>query len=124
MTVSASRTRKLGSEATAVFRDEARDPNRTIPAVREFRSFTACTVRHESDLDDLLKQVAHDGVARQCAEFREDRGCLAVPIRAPGGGRLVAGLAVAGPPDRIAEPNEELLRIMRKHAEHLAPLLA
>jgi DNA-binding IclR family transcriptional regulator len=94
------------------------------PAVREFRSFTACTVLGESDLDDLFKQVAHDGLARQCGEFREDRGCLAVPIRAPGDGRLVAGLAVAGPPDRIAEPNEELVRIMRKHAEHLSPLLA
>ena len=71
-----------------------------------------------------MKLVAHDDLARQCGEFREDRGCLAVPIRGPRDGRLVAGLALAGPAARIAEPNAELVALLRDHAARLAPLLA
>ncbi|GAA4696816.1 IclR family transcriptional regulator C-terminal domain-containing protein [Pseudonocardia yuanmonensis] len=92
--------------------------------VRELRPFTARTVTSESDLDRTLKAVARDGVARQCGEVREDRGCIAVPIRGPRDGRLVAGLALAGPTARIAEPNEEIIRLLRDHAARLAPLLA
>ncbi len=57
-------------------------------------------------------------------ELRPDRGCLAVPVRSPGGGTLVAGLALAGPPHRVAEPNDELVALLREHAERLSPLLA
>ena len=92
--------------------------------VRDVRSFTPHTVTAESEIDAALKQVAHDDLARQCGEFREDRGCLAVPIRGPRDGRLVAGLALAGPAARIAEPNAELVALLRDHAARLAPLLA
>lgn len=68
--------------------------------------------------------VTRDGVARQCGELRADRGCIAVPVRAPGDGRLVAGLALAGPAHRVAEPNTELVELLREHATRLAPLLA
>jgi DNA-binding IclR family transcriptional regulator len=91
--------------------------------VRDLRAFTARTVVSEPELDELLRRVASDGVARQCGEFRDDRGCIAVPIRSPLDGRLVAGLAVAGPPERIAEPNLDLVRAVRDHAERLGPLL-
>jgi DNA-binding IclR family transcriptional regulator len=47
-----------------------------------------------------------------------------VPIRGPRDGRLVAGLALAGPTVRIAEPNEEIIEVLRDHAARLAPLLA
>jgi DNA-binding IclR family transcriptional regulator len=47
-----------------------------------------------------------------------------VPIRGPRDGRLVAGLALAGPAARVAEPNEELVALLRDHAARLAPLLA
>ena len=35
-----------------------------------------------------------------------------------------AGLALAGPPQRVAEPNDELVALLREHAERLSPLLA
>ena len=92
--------------------------------VRDVRPFTARTVTSESELDRTLKAVARDGLARQCGEFREDRGCIAVPIRGPRDGRLVAGIALAGPAARIAEPNEEIIKLLRDHAARLAPLLA
>ncbi|MFR9803963.1 IclR family transcriptional regulator [Pseudonocardia sp. RS010] len=92
--------------------------------VREVRPFTARTVTSESELDRTLKAVARDALARQCGELREDRGCIAVPIRGPRDHRLVAGLAVAGPAARIAEPNDEIVRVLRDHAARLAPLLA
>jgi DNA-binding IclR family transcriptional regulator len=63
-------------------------------------------------------------VARQCGELRADRGCLAVAVRDPQGGALVAGLALCGPAHRVAEPNEELVELLREHADRLAPLLA
>jgi DNA-binding IclR family transcriptional regulator len=92
--------------------------------VREVRSFTARTITAESEIDAALKQVAHDDLARQCGEYREDRGCIAVPIRGPRDGRLVAGLALTGPAVRVAEPNDELVALLRDHAARLAPLLA
>jgi len=89
--------------------------------VREERAFTEHTTR-AADLD--LAEVSARGMARQCGELRADRGCLAVPVRAPGDASLVAGLAIAGPPHRIAEPNEEILALLKDPAERLAPLLA
>lgn len=92
--------------------------------VRDLRALTARTVTSESELDTVLKAVARDGIARQCGEVREDRGCIALPVRAPDDGRLVAGLALAGPAARVAEPNTELIAVAREHADRLAPLLA
>ncbi|WP_163506378.1 IclR family transcriptional regulator [Fodinicola acaciae] len=92
--------------------------------VRELRGFTNHTVVGRAELDTNLREVASTGVARQCGELRTDRGCLAVPIRDHDTGALVAGLAVSGPPDRIAEPNTEMVALLRKHANRLAPLLS
>ena len=92
--------------------------------VRELRPLTPHTVDSADDLEKLLAGVAADGWARQLGELHAERGCLAVPIRAPGDGRLVAGLALAGPVARVAEPNDALLDLLRQHAERLAPLLA
>jgi len=89
----------------------------------ELHAFTARTIVSEPELERVLRRVAADGMAKQCGEFREDRGCIALPIRSPRDGRLVGGLAVAGPPDRIAETNEELIQAVRDHAERLGPLL-
>ncbi|QYN32022.1 helix-turn-helix domain-containing protein [Pseudonocardia sp. DSM 110487] len=91
---------------------------------RDLRRFTEQTVVDAAALDRQLTTVAATGLARQCGELRPDRGCLAVPVRAPGTGALVAGLALAGPPHRVAEPNDELVALLREHAERLAPLLA
>ncbi|GAA1834428.1 hypothetical protein GCM10009836_10810 [Pseudonocardia ailaonensis] len=91
--------------------------------VREERSFTEHTIP-AAGLGAVLEQVTGLGLARQCGELRPDRGCLAVPIRAPGDRSLVAGLAIAGPPHRIAEPNTEIVALLEDHAERLAPLLA
>ena len=91
--------------------------------VRELRTFTEHTVRSPAELSATLDVVQRDGVARQCGELRADRGCIAVPVRAPGDGHLVAGLALAGPAHRVAEPNAELVDLLREHAERLAPLL-
>ena len=93
-------------------------------AVRDVRGLTQHTLTSEYTLDAVLRQVTADGVARQCGEAREDRGCIAVPIRAPGDGRLVAGFAVAGPAQRVAEPNDEIIAVLRHHADRLSPLLA
>ncbi|MGH3449131.1 MAG: IclR family transcriptional regulator [Haloechinothrix sp.] len=92
--------------------------------VRELRQFTANTIVDTARLDHELARVATSGVARQCGELRPDRGCIAVPIRDEAGGELVAALMVSGPPDRVAEPNTELIGLMKDHAGKLAPLLA
>jgi DNA-binding IclR family transcriptional regulator len=92
--------------------------------VRELRTFTEYTVHSQAELGAALDAVTRDGLARQCGELRADRGCIAVPVRAPADGRLVAGLALAGPAHRVAEPNVELVGLLREHADRLAPLLA
>lgn len=92
--------------------------------VRDPKALTPHTVTSEPELDRILKAVARDGVARQCGEVRDDRGCLALPVHAPDDARLVAGLALAGPAARVAEPNTELITVAREHATRLAPLLA
>jgi DNA-binding IclR family transcriptional regulator len=91
---------------------------------REVRALTRHTVTAEAELERLLEQVRAEGIARQCGEVRDDRGCLAVPIRSPLDGTLVGGLALAGPPERIAEPNGELIAAVRDHADRLGPLLS
>ncbi|GEL16530.1 IclR family transcriptional regulator [Pseudonocardia asaccharolytica] len=92
--------------------------------VRDLRRFTEFTVTSGAELSAQLDGIAEAGLARQCGELRADRGCLAVPVRGPGTGMLVAGLALCGPAHRVAESNEELIGLMRDHAERLAPLLA
>lgn len=92
--------------------------------VRELRPLTAHTVVDRARLGAQLAEVAATGLARQCGELRPDRGCLAVPIRDEADGVLVAALTVSGPPERVAEPNTELVALMREHATKLAPLLA
>jgi DNA-binding IclR family transcriptional regulator len=91
---------------------------------KDLRRFTEHTVDDPAELDRQLTEVATEGLARQCGELRADRGCLAVPVRSPDENTLVAGLALAGPPHRVAEPNEELVALMREHARRLSPLLA
>ena len=91
---------------------------------RDLRAVTEHTVTDPAELDARIKEVASDDLARQCGQVRVDRGCLAVPVRDPSSGVLVAGLALCGPPARVAEPNEELVRLLREHAARLVPLLA
>ena len=88
------------------------------------RPLTEHTVVEPGLLDGLLGTVARDGYARQCGEVRADRGCLAAPVRDPATGGLVAGLALCGPAARVAEPNAELVALLREHAERLVPLLS
>ncbi|MFJ5304323.1 IclR family transcriptional regulator [Streptomyces sp. NPDC088350] len=90
----------------------------------DLRRFTQYTITDGAELTTELKQVAETGLARQCGQLRADRGCLAVAIRHPAAGTLVAGLALSGPPARVAQPNDELVAVVREHAERLAPLLA
>jgi DNA-binding IclR family transcriptional regulator len=85
---------------------------------------TPRTVVDAGELRARLAEVSATGLARQCGEFRADRGCLAVPVRAPDDGRLVAGLALTGPADRVAAPNADLVEVLHRHAAELAPPLA
>jgi DNA-binding IclR family transcriptional regulator len=91
---------------------------------RPLRGLTAHTVTSAGELDRRLDIVRRDGFARQCGEVRPDRGCLAVPVRSPGDGTLVAGLALCGPATRVAEPNDDLVELLREHPARLGPLLA
>lgn len=92
--------------------------------VHDLRRFTQHTITDEAELGAELKHVADTGLARQCAELRPDRGCLAVPVRHPITGALVAGLSLSGPPGRVAQPNAELIAVLREHADRLGPLMA
>ncbi|MFC4944752.1 IclR family transcriptional regulator [Pseudonocardia sp. GCM10023141] len=91
---------------------------------RDLRPLTEHTVTDPAALDGHLLVVERTGLARQCGEVRPDRGCLAVAVRDPASGTLVAGLALCGPAARVAEPNDELVRLLREHADRLVPLLA
>jgi DNA-binding IclR family transcriptional regulator len=91
---------------------------------RPLTRLTPATTVDPDALRTALLEVGHTGLARQCGEFRADRGCLAVPVRAPGDGRLVAGLALTGPADRVAAHNSDLVEVLRAHAVELAPLIA
>jgi DNA-binding IclR family transcriptional regulator len=85
---------------------------------------TPHTVVDRDELGVALAEVRRTGLARQCGEFHAALGCLAVAIRAPGDGRLVAGLALTGPAERVAAPNTELVALLREQVGELAPLLA
>lgn len=91
---------------------------------RDRRALTPHTVTAAGDLDAHLAAVTSSGLARQCGEVSAEKGCLAVPVRDATTGALVAGLALCGPAARVAEPNDELVRLLREHAERLVPLLA
>lgn len=93
-------------------------------AVRGLRQLTTNTINDADRLDAELARCRQERLARQCGELHPDRGCLAVPIHNVADGTLVAGLALSGPPDRVAGPNTELLGRLREHASQLAPLLA
>jgi DNA-binding IclR family transcriptional regulator len=85
---------------------------------------TPGTVVDLTELRLRLAEIAETGVGRQCGEFRADYGCLAVPVRAPRDGRLVAGLALTGAAARVATAGAEVVDVLRTHAAELAPLLA
>lgn len=91
---------------------------------RDLRALTEHTVTGSAELTRELATVARDGVARQSGQVRADRGCLAVPVRHPTDDTLVGGLALCGPATRVAEPNDDLVALLREHADRLAPLLA
>ena len=101
----------------------AETPDRPPPA-SELRRFTEHTVSDPDRLAAQLAEVAGAALARQCGELHVERGCLAVPVRSPVDGTLVAGLALSGPAHRVAEPNTDLIELLRAHATRLAPLLA
>jgi DNA-binding IclR family transcriptional regulator len=101
----------------------ADQPDRRALA-RDLRPLTAHTVTDQGELDARIHAVGAADLARQCGQVRADRGCIAVPVREAGTGALVAGLALCGPAQRVAEPNEELVALLREHAEHLVPLLS
>ncbi|MDD7966631.1 IclR family transcriptional regulator [Actinomycetospora lemnae] len=85
---------------------------------------TPDTVVDRDELARRLDEVRETGLARQCGEFHATLGCLAVAVRAPDDRRLVAGLALTGPAERVAAPNTELVDLLHAHAGDLAPLLA
>ncbi|GAA5157683.1 allantoin degradation transcriptional regulator AllR [Pseudonocardia eucalypti] len=101
----------------------AQTPDRRFRA-GELQRLTEHTLTDPGELAAELKEVARTDLARQCGELHLGRGCLAVPVRAPGDGALVAGLALSGPADRVADPNDDLVELLRAHTERLAPLLA
>jgi DNA-binding IclR family transcriptional regulator len=100
----------------------AETPDR--PVEGGLRRFTEHTVSDPARLLVQLREVASTGLARQSGELYVERGCLAVPVRSPVDGSLVAGLALSGPAHRVAEPNTALVDLLRAHAERLSPLLA
>ncbi|MEJ8277530.1 IclR family transcriptional regulator [Pseudonocardia spirodelae] len=91
--------------------------------VRDLRPVTDRTVTDPDALDAVLDVVRRDGLAHQSGQLRPDRGCLAVPVRSPADGALVAGLALAGPAARVEDPDPELVTLLREHAATLGPLL-
>ncbi|MFK4105102.1 IclR family transcriptional regulator C-terminal domain-containing protein [Streptomyces sp. NPDC019531] len=90
----------------------------------DLRRFTEHMVTDDAELAAELKQVAETGLARRIGQLRSDRSCLAVAVRHPVIDRLVGGLALSGPPTRGAQPNGELISVVREHAERLGPLPA
>lgn len=92
--------------------------------VGELRAFTPATITDRAALARELAAVSGTGMARQYGELRQDRGCLAVPVRDPASGTLVAGLALCGPPDRVDDTAEGMTDLLRDHADRLAPLLS
>jgi DNA-binding IclR family transcriptional regulator len=90
----------------------------------DLRHLTEHTITDTDRLARELAVVSDTGVAIQLGELRPERGCLAVAIRNPATGMLVAGLALCAPPDRIQKLGTELLPALRDHADQLTPLLS
>ena len=89
----------------------------------DLRPLTAHTVIDPRMLDKRLAQVAERGFARQCGEVRPERGCLGVERPRPGV-RCAGGGTGPRPDALVREPNDELIALLREHAERLSPLLA
>lgn len=85
---------------------------------------TERTVTDRAELTRELASVAEQEVARQLGELRPGLGCLAVPVRDPATGALIAGLALCAPADRVDDLAGRLTALLRTHADRLAPLLA
>ncbi|TFB70666.1 transcriptional regulator [Cryobacterium glaciale] len=70
----------------------------------------------------VLGQIHASGYASQVDEITAGYGCIAIPIR-DRAGQLVAGLCLCAPRERIEHP-DDLVAVLRRGAEELAPLLA
>ena len=111
-------------------RCRARLPSRTAEAPtsqnhpQKLIRFTERTLASPSALRTDLDSVTRSGLATQRGELYPERGCLAVAVRSPTDSSLIAGLALSGPAHRIAEPQAELVNLLREHATQLGPLLA
>ena len=67
-------------------------------------------------------EIAVSGYASQIDGVTDGYGCIAIPIR-DRAGHLVAGLCLCAPRERIERP-DELVAMLQRGAEELAPLLA
>ena len=85
---------------------------------------TPGTVVDPSTLRRRLAEITDRGFARQSGEFRADYGCMAVPVRAFGDERLIAGVVLTGAAARVAAAGAELSAVLHESASELAPLLA
>ncbi|MBA4863954.1 helix-turn-helix domain-containing protein [Streptomyces sp. PSKA54] len=98
----------------------------TMPS--HLAALTGHTITTHEALAAELVRVRTDGVAMQQCELDPLHACLAVPVHSETTGRLAAGLAVCGTPDRIgavARPGEPsaLVDQLRECARRLAPLV-
>lgn len=82
---------------------------------------SAATRSSPGSLEAIRREYELNGRARQLDSFTAGFGCLALPIRGPGG-ELVAGLALSAPRVRIEQPGI-LLDQLADGARRLAPLL-
>jgi DNA-binding IclR family transcriptional regulator len=96
---------------------------RTMLPGRRLYPATPHTVITEAEMIDELEAVLADGYADQEDELVVGRACLALPIR-DGDGRVVAGLAAAGPSSSWLTRRAELISILDEARVRLAPLLS
>ncbi|MGW1029494.1 IclR family transcriptional regulator [Streptomyces sp. NPDC002577] len=98
-----------------------------VPA--QLPALTRHTITTPEALAAELVRVRSDGVAMQRCELDPLHACLAVPVHSETTGRLAAGLAVCGSPDRIGaltrpgEPDGALVDRLRECARQLAALV-
>ncbi|MDI2132115.1 helix-turn-helix domain-containing protein [Yinghuangia seranimata] len=69
-------------------------------------------------------RIIADGHAAQRGELRAGHACLAVPVRGPADGALVAGLALSTTPERLDTLTSGELTALHRFSTELAPLLA
>ncbi|KPI05518.1 transcriptional regulator, IclR family [Actinobacteria bacterium OK074] len=102
------------------------DRPEALTTTTELRRFTPATITEPAALQRQLTTITTLGFATQHGELHPSRACLAVPVQSPDTGTLVAGLSLCGPPERIEDPGteQELVKLLREHAERLAPLLS